>query len=101
MDKEVKIKIEKLQKKVFIFDTSDADEKAFKIAIQNWILHDTGESFRQMLWNIIWLRNDKGKYSKYLYFNENNQKLYGDRDFLAWADLMLEQMQKEIESFKP
>lgn len=93
---EAQIKLQNLHRKVFIFDTSDADEKAFRITIQNWLMHDSSQSFTQMLWEIIWIRNDKGKFSKYLFFNEHSQKLFLDRHFLEWAKLTLNEMEQAM-----
>lgn len=90
---ESQLKLQKLHRKVFVFDTSDADEKIFKITIQNWFIQNSRQSFTQMLWEIIWIRNDKGKFSKYLFFNERSQKLFLDRDFLEWAKLTLNEME--------
>lgn len=85
--------IPKLKKKVFKYDSSEADEKFFRHEIYKWLKNDTvykGEytEFKDLLWNIIYARSNNGTNSKYLYFNEHNQKLYVDRDFYAWADLV-------------
>lgn len=90
---EAQEQIKKLHRKIFVFDTSDADEKAFRICIQNWLMHESNQEFEQMLREIIWLRNDKGKTIKYMYFNERHQKIHMDRYFMEWAKLTLNEME--------
>lgn len=90
---ESQIKIKNLHRKIFVFDTSDADEKAFRITIQNWLMHESSQPFEQMLREIIWLRNDKGKTIKYMFFHERHQKIYMDRNFMEWAKLTLNEME--------
>lgn len=66
------------------------------MAIAEWIQErgeSAGKSFTDLLWHITWLRNDKGKTAKYLYFNDHTQKLYLDRNFRDWADQMLAEQQ--------
>lgn len=96
------VRLRKLHPKVFHFSSSEHDEKVFKNEIYRWLKNDckfNGEwmSFNKLLWQITWLVNDEGRTSKYLYFNEYNQKLYVDRDFREWAELIRDVIEKHLE----
>ena len=79
--------ISKLRKKVFVFESSAADEKKFKQRIVNYILVMGAETLTQVLWNEAFIINNNGKHTKYLYFNNRFQKLYLDKQFYLWAKL--------------
>lgn len=80
----------KLEKKVFIFDTSEGDKRFFKNEILRYVNGEgNGKSFSQFMWHAIWVRNEKGKTCKYLDFNERTQKLYLDKYFYEWMTTMI------------
>lgn len=98
-DKEIK----RLERKVFIFwESKDADKKYFIdritqfICTENDIEENEWGDWSKYLWTSIWINNDSGKTAKYLYFNERTQKLFIDRDFRKWADLMFDKINEEM-----
>lgn len=86
-----------LRKRVFCYDTSEADERFFKLKIAEWL---QGTGYQGMRWyaflmQIIWERNGGGKTVKYMYFNEFQQRLYVDKEFDKWA-LSIRDIQKKL-----
>lgn len=100
---EITVWISKLRKKVFIFDSSRADEIYFKQRIIDYLLNKDAafrdKTLTDVLWDATWIRNDSGKYCKYLYFNEHRQKLRLDKYFLEWAKLMCQVLNEALEKF--
>lgn len=94
---DVSSRLSKLRKKVFTFATSEKDEKYFINRITNYLLDKDKSTLSEVLWDATWIRNDKGKFCKYLYFNEYIQRLYLDRDFFEWAKLMCNILENELE----
>jgi hypothetical protein len=84
------------KRRVFIFDTSRADEKYFRTRIQNYLMGRDKGSLSKTCWDMIWIRNNEGITSKYLYFNERAQKLYLDHDFFEWAKLTCQLMNEQF-----
>lgn len=80
--------IKQLTKKIFVYDTSSMDEIAFKNEIVNYLKNQAYPSVKKMAEQIVYKRNENGKYIKYLYFNERTQKVYLDRDVMKWFILM-------------
>lgn len=98
VDLRVSQRLKLLEKKVFVFKTSEADKKYFQNELTKLAKEGMQESnFNQFCWNRIYERNNGGTNCKYLYFNEHNQKLYVDRDFYEWAKLTLDEIEKLIE----
>lgn len=91
-------RLQKLEKKVFVFSSSESDKNYFKTELFKLAKNGMKESsFNQFCWLRIYEVNSEGKTSKYLYFNEYNQKLYVDRDFYEWAELTLDEIEKLLE----
>lgn len=78
-------KISEHRKKIFIYDSSSADEMYFKTRIINYLNDKDEPTLTKVCWDMTWIRNNEGKFSKYLYFNERHQRLYLDYDFWEWA----------------
>lgn len=72
---------------VFVYSESKSDERYFKERIVNYLKGKDEPTLTKTMWNACWVRNDKGLRSKYLYFNEYNQRLYLDKDFWEWCKL--------------
>lgn len=85
-----------LHKKVFVFDSSSADELIFRKAILEYLLGKREDSLTQTMWFEVWERNEQGKYGKYTYFNERIQKVYLDRDFFEWCKIICQLMNEEL-----
>lgn len=97
IDAETERKLKRLRRRVFTFSSSSADEKIFTQKILDYLQDKTEfDSLHKLLWHWTWVRNDEGKFSKYLYFNERIQKLYLDRDFYAWAKLICQMLNEEL-----
>ncbi len=90
------IPFKKLEKLVFTYDSSKADNRYFRMQLMEYINTGQKQDFRQYLWDHLYIRNGNGQTSKYLHFNERNQKLYIDRLFLEWATRTLRHIQTEI-----
>lgn len=88
--------LNKLKRKVFTFDTSEADERAFKQEIANYLQGNAEQTLTKTLWGIVWERNEKGKYGKYTFFNESSQKVYLDWDFFKWATIICSILNVEL-----
>lgn len=89
-------RLSKLRKKVFVFDSSEADEKAFKQRIVDYLEGKAEHTLTKTLWYIVWERNEKGLYGKYTYFNEYVQRVYLDKNFFEWAKLMCQILNEEL-----
>ncbi|HNU15329.1 MAG TPA: hypothetical protein PKI55_12820 [Chitinophagaceae bacterium] len=87
----------KLERKVFVFDGSEAHKRFFKNKIVQFLQGEQRQTFSQYMWEAIWECNDCGKYSMYLYFNEHVQKLYIDKYFYEWMTRMIEKINVELE----
>lgn len=85
-----------LHKKVFVFDSSPADELMFRKAILEYLLGKREDSLTQTMWLEVWERNEQGKFGKYTYFNERIQKVYLDRDFFEWCKITCQLMNEEL-----
>lgn len=85
-----------LHKKVFVFDSSPADELMFRKAILEYLLGKREDSLSQTMWLEVWERNEQGKFGKYTYFNERIQKVYLDRDFFEWCKTTCQLMNEEL-----
>jgi hypothetical protein len=77
--------ITQLENKLFSFGTMNADKEYFRKMIFKYIKNDGTRQWSKFLWKIIWIRNEKGKFCKYLFFNEYTQKLHIDQLFWEWA----------------
>lgn len=87
---------ETLYKKVFIYDSSTADNRYFRQRIVDFVQGKTeGKSFSQFMWGAVWERNDKGYKTKYCHFNEHNQRLSLDKYFYEWMVRTIRNVEKE------
>jgi hypothetical protein len=92
-----------LCKRVFKYPSSPADERFFRAGMQSWLQepwHHEKPNFRQLLFNMTWVRNNGGEYLKYMFFNERAQRVYLDRDFEKWADGMRERIEKALQKLQ-
>lgn len=85
-----------LRKKVFVFDSSEADELFFRKAIFHYLLGKRQDTLTETMWLEVWERNEQGKYGKYTYFNEHIQKVYLDRYFFEWCKITCQFMNEEL-----
>lgn len=85
-----------LKRKVFVFPTSKADQEFFEVRILAYLMGLDKESLSKSCWDMVWVRNNFGESSKYLYFNERTQKLYLDINFFEWAKLTCQLMNEEL-----
>jgi hypothetical protein len=92
--------IAQLENRIFNFDTSNADKEYFRKMIFKYNKNDGTRQWSKFLWKMIWIRNDKGKFCKYLYFNEYNQKLNIDQLFWEWADRISSEINEALENIK-
>ena len=85
---------QRLQKKVFKYEGSKADERFFRQQIQDWLLKPQAEkpTWTQMLFNMVWKRNNDGRTLKYCYFNDHQQRVFLSRNFETWAETMKEKI---------
>lgn len=85
---------QRLQKKVFKYEGSKADERFFRQQIQDWLLKPQAEkpTWTQMLFNMVWKRNNDGRTLKYCYFNDYQQRVFLSRNFETWANTMKEKI---------
>ena len=77
----------KLQARVFRFDSSKADERFFKQGIHEWLVTpwDKKPTWNQLLFNMVHKRNNDGRTLKYCYFHDHQQRVFLSRDFETWA----------------
>lgn len=87
--------ISRMERKVFKYDSSEADKRFFKEKIVGFVREKPAETYTQFLYNITWLRNNKGETTKYMFFNENEQRVFLDRDFYSWAIKMIALVEQE------
>jgi hypothetical protein len=67
---------ETLYKKVFIYDSSQADNRFFRQRIVDFLEgQDDGKSFSKFMFQAVWERNAGGQTLKYCDFNEYHQKV--------------------------
>jgi len=87
-----------LERRVFKYDSSKADKRFFKQKIVDFVREKPdGKSYTQYLIDAIWLRNNKGETTKYMYFNDRIQQLFIDRYFYSWARKMIGFIEEEAE----
>jgi hypothetical protein len=93
----IRRRIKKLVKHVFVFESSRADKKYFEERIFHYLNGKSDfESLSKETWDMVYQRNDEGKTSRYLYFNERMQRLYLDREFWDWVKLTCKLMSSEL-----
>ena len=98
------------RKSVFIYDSSDSDEKIFRAGIANfvralpepvpedpynWVL-DSGIKFKTHLINLAYEINDKGRTDKYMYTGFERKRLALDNAFFEWAKLAANEIYREL-----
>lgn len=93
------IPFKRLEKKVFTYDSSKADNRYFRVQLMEYIKSGKAQEFTEFLSQCIWVRNAEGTTSKYLYFNEKSQRVYIDRLFLEWANRTMRHIQSEIADY--
>lgn len=83
-----------LEGKVFVYDSSAADRRYFINELTRWVRRDGGiSSLTQCCWHMTWVRNNEGRTSKYLFFNERTQRLFLDRHFFEWVTIVVKQIE--------
>lgn len=100
-----------LKRKVFKYDSSEADERFFRERIADFfrgldyqIFLDSpgswydsgGKSFKDHLYSMSHERNGGGVTLKYMYFNERRQRVYLDNMFYEWAVLAAKMIYREL-----
>lgn len=90
IDKKTAVQISKLAKKIFCYETSCHDEMAFKSEIVKYLKGLSKPTLSETARCIIYKINDGGLGTKYMYFNNEKQKLYVDRDVMEWFTLVAE-----------
>ena len=88
---------EKLYKRVFCYDSSEADNRFFRQRIVDFLQGAGGyKSFSEFMHNAIWERNDGGKTIKYLYFDERAQRVKLDYYFYEWMTRTIRKAESEL-----
>lgn len=85
-----------LHKKVFVYDSSEADEKFFRQRIVDYLNDKAEDTLTKTMWYAVWERNDGGKTLMYCDFNECRQRVYFDKNFWEWAKLMCQKLNEEL-----
>ena len=95
--------MKQFERRVFIFDSSLADEKYFRAAIARWLANQGSDriEFREFLWDLTFERSESGYTIKYLHFNERTQKLYLDWFFVQWAKRASDEIEETLNKTKP
>lgn len=72
---------------LFKYPSSKADERFFKLQIQEWLqTHpDKRKTWTQLMMDMVWERNNGGTTLKYGYFNDHHQRFYLYHAFTEWA----------------
>lgn len=92
---------DKLEGKIFIYDSSESDRRFFMHRIQEFLFKGgepgVGKSFTQWMFYEVWKRNGKGQFLKYCDFDDHAQKVRLKKAFYDWMVLRIRQMSKEVE----
>lgn len=97
MSEDDEIMLNRLRRKVFIYAKSDEDELYFRQRIASFLQDKEGyKTFTEVCWNMVWIRNNEGTMSNYLYFNDRSQKLFLDRTFFEWVKLVCRLINEEL-----
>lgn len=104
--------IKVLKRKIFIYDTSTADELYFRKGIADffrgidyepfldtagsWHARD-GTSFKDYVFGLVWERNEGGKTGKYTHFSNRNQRVYLENGFYEWAKVAAKMIYSELQ----
>lgn len=92
---------ESLQKKVFVYDSSEADNRFFRQRIVDFLNGQTeGKSFSAFMFHAVWERNDKGHKTKYCDFNEHTQRISLNPYFYEWMVRTIRKAETELEILK-
>lgn len=72
---------------LFKYPSSKADERYFKLKIQEWLQTppDTRKTWTQLLFHLVWSRNDNGATIKYCYYSETHARVFLLNSFEEWA----------------
>ena len=103
-----------LKRKVFTYDSSEADERYFRQGITEFfrdldcgpflhspvIWNNGPESFKDMLYRLSHDRNAGGYTTKYMHFSEKSQRVYLDNTFFEWAILVARMIYAELKQMK-
>lgn len=103
---EAEAELQKIQRKVFIYDTTQDDIEHMHQSILSWLennrkfddeyLHD----HKEFTFRVLWYLNNRGKTTKYLFFNERKQRLFLDRDFYEWFKIKTNLVEFNLERYK-
>lgn len=92
---------EYLQKRVFIYNSSEADNRYFRQRIVDFLNGKTdGKTFSKFMWAVVWERNNEGKTIKYLDFNEYSQRLDFKPHFYEWMVRTIRKAETELKTLK-
>lgn len=90
--------ITSLEKKVFVYPSSEADKLYFKRQIIEFTgIYPKHKTFTEFLYKIVHDVNDGGRTTKYMYFNDRQQRVFLDRTFYDWAVKYISLVEKELE----
>jgi len=72
---------------LFKYPSSKADERYFKIEIQNWLQTPPADrkTWGQLLYHLVWTRNNNGQTVKYGYYSETHTRVFLLHAFEEWA----------------
>jgi hypothetical protein len=72
---------------LFKYPSSKADERFFKLQIQEWLQTPpaTRPTWHQLMFTMVWTRNNGGTTLKYCYFNDRHQRVFLLFAFEQWA----------------
>lgn len=91
-----------LYKRVFVYDSSEADCRFFRQKILDFLGgDDRGKTFSQFMFEAVWERNDGGRTLKYCYFNERAQRVNLDNYFYEWMCRTIRKAETEWNQINP
>jgi hypothetical protein len=95
LDEYREFSVRQLANRVFVYDSSTADEKFFRQGIYELIIGQRPHehTYREFLWKLIYERSNSGRTSKYLHFNDWTQRLSVDWAFQAWAEKVCDEIE--------
>ncbi len=89
-----KTEIPILERQVFIHDTSEFDKRFFKQGMVDFLKNNEGKTFHNYIFWLVWVRNEKGTTAKYCWYNPRAGKVYLERRFWKWVELMFEEIKE-------
>lgn len=87
---------EALNKRVFKYDSSEADNRFFRQRIVDFLKNSEGKTFSQFMFEAVWIRNEHGLTLKYCYYDENAQRVRLDNYFYEWMKRTIRKAETEL-----